>query len=415
MDALPVTDQEFAQMMAPLGPYGPDDASSPVMLAVSGGADSMSLALLARRWRHHVRALVVDHALREESAEEARITCARLAQLNITSRILTLGPLRLGGVQERARDARFDVLEQACVEAGGSVLLVAHHEADQEETLMMRYQKQSGFLGMNGMARRSVRERIAVVRPLLGTRPERLRATLRHAGIEWCEDPSNQKRSYHRVRVRQDMTWTDRDTMRKAQGQAQNRQVELDQKIVRCLAVSAIWHPEGWVSLREETVLMEPDEVQDFLFARLIKLIGGQRYLPRLPAVRALRDQGGGTLGGASVRRVEGRGPRWLIMRECRGLEGAVPAQSGQWWDRRWRYIGPYQSSYFIAALGAKAGPNRVGRDVPALVLQTLPALWCGNDVVAVPEGVGGVRESLARCAFVWESGVPITGERSVS
>lgn len=406
MQAAPVTDDEFAACMVRLEPFGPDVADHPVCIAVSGGGDSMSLAVLAKRWRRHVLALVVDHALRPESAEEAALTCRRLERQGIPARQLTLGTMKPGGLQKRAREARFEALEAACVEAGASVLLVAHHEADQEETLWMRQERGSGSRGLCGMAGRVVRGRIAVLRPLLGVRPERLRATLRQAGVAWCEDPSNQNRRFRRVAVRQDMTDDERQQMHGVREQASIIQRADEERLAVLVAQRVEWQPEGWLKLT-------PEVVQDDGLGCLIRLVGGRDYVPDRRALLALRQAGRGALGRACLAPLRGRETGLMLYREARNLEEVVPARKGQCWDGRWRYLGPDHPEGVIAALGRQAGVLREGRDVPACVLPALPALWVGDEVVAVPEGMRGLCSGMPRVTFVWDSGTPLTGERS--
>ena len=405
----PVTQSEFASLMERLGPVGPDEAAHSLCVAVSGGGDSMALALLARRWRRNVLALVVDHALRPESAEEAALTCQRLAALDIPSRQLTLGPLKPGGMQQRAREARFEILEAACVEAGGSVLLVAHHEADQEETLWMRQERGSGARGLCGMAARTVRGRITLLRPLLGIRPERLRETLRQAGVVWCEDPSNQNRRFRRVEVRQDLTDDERRKMHDIRRQACAEQQDTEQRLAAHVARCVAWQPEGWLKLTTDALL---SSLGDELLGRLIRLVGGQDYVPERQAVSALRQAGTGSLGRTCLAPLRGREAGWMLYREARNLEEKIPARHGQCWDGRWRYIGPDRPDAVIAALGPH---RREGRGIPACVLPALPALWAGDELLAVPEGVRGLPPGLPRVAFVWDGGAPLTGERDWS
>lgn len=400
-------------MISSLGPYGFKDFKAPIALAVSGGADSMALAFLAYRWRENIIALVVDHGLRPESACEADQTCARLACMGIPSRLLTLSHLPVGSTQEEARDARFQALEHACVREGAVVLLVAHHAADQEETLMMRYTRSSGLRGMCGIAVRAIRGRIVVVRPLLRIRPERLRQTLRQAGVNWCEDPSNQKLRYLRVNVRQTITSAQRQEMHCKHQCACAQQEKLQEAVAQWLAYYVTWHPEGWVTLKNDA--FKADNVEqcvDVGVAQLIKLLSGHFYMPRLSSVQRLKQQGSGSLGGVRLYRRCNARRDYVMMRERRGIEESVPAQTGQRWDQRWRYIGPSKAGYRVDALGEKAFSLREGRDIPADVLFTLPALWCGDEVVAVPLECRGLNKEVSRCSFVWESGVPATGER---
>ncbi|MCW3477940.1 tRNA lysidine(34) synthetase TilS, partial [Limobrevibacterium gyesilva] len=179
--------------MAPLGPFEP---APHLAVAVSGGADSMALALLARDWTRarggRITALVVDHGLRAASAGEAACTRDRLAMLGIPARLFTLQGLGHGpALAARARAARYAVLEAACAKASILHLLLAHHAADQAETVAMRLLDRSGPAGLAGMAALVEAGRVRRLRPLLPVPPGRLRATLHAAGIAWVEDPSN--------------------------------------------------------------------------------------------------------------------------------------------------------------------------------------------------------------------------------
>ncbi|WP_241771179.1 tRNA lysidine(34) synthetase TilS, partial [Acidisphaera rubrifaciens] len=201
-DAL--TEGGFAARMARLGPFG-----TPPRLAcgVSGGADSMALALLAASWARRrggdLLALIVDHGLRPEAAEEARAAAARLAAQGIPSRLLTLTGLHAGPAKAaRARDARLSALAAACAEAGRTDLLLAHHAADQAETLMMRALAASGADGLAGIAALRHLHGIRLLRPLLDVPPAALRDCLRRRGVAWSDDPSNADPAALRARLR---------------------------------------------------------------------------------------------------------------------------------------------------------------------------------------------------------------------
>src|ERR1700727_685119 len=122
MRALP---DAFAAAMARLGPF---TASPRLSIAVSGGADSSALALLAHDWAvaraGDVLALIVDHGLRPHSAAEGAPTAPRLWAGGIASQILTLSDLHGPGLQERARAARYEILSAAGRAAGRPHLLL---------------------------------------------------------------------------------------------------------------------------------------------------------------------------------------------------------------------------------------------------------------------------------------------------
>ena len=140
--------------MHALGPFLADGSGPPpVAVAVSGGGDSLCLAWLARHWRPTLLALVVDHGLRADSAQEARWTVERLRHMGLTARLLTLTDLPYGpGIAARARQARYAALAQACHDAGCVDLLLGHQADDQAETACMRERAGSGPDGLAAWA-----------------------------------------------------------------------------------------------------------------------------------------------------------------------------------------------------------------------------------------------------------------------
>ena len=142
----PVDGATFARLMAPFGPF---ETRPDLAVAVSGGRDSLSLALLANEWASgqggRALALIVDHGLRRESANEALTTAAVLERQGIESVVLRwTGPKPQAGLQEAARHARYRLLREACRDRGILHLLVAHHADDQAETIAMRAARASG-------------------------------------------------------------------------------------------------------------------------------------------------------------------------------------------------------------------------------------------------------------------------------
>ena len=204
-DGSPITDAEFAAAMAALGPFEP----APRLAAgVSGGADSMALALLADAWARErggsLLALVVDHGLRAEFGDGGAADRGA-AWLHAASRrrLLTIDGLARGpALAERARAARFAVLDAACAAAGILHLLLGHHAGDQAETVLIRALGGSGPAGLAGMAPLVETPRLRILRPLLAMPPARLRATLAAAGVAWVEDPSNADPTALRPRLR---------------------------------------------------------------------------------------------------------------------------------------------------------------------------------------------------------------------
>jgi tRNA(Ile)-lysidine synthase len=179
-----------------------------VLLAVSGGADSVALMALASRWRRGgggtpLSVATVDHGLRTEAAGECERVQAWARELGLDCRILRIAPgLLTRNIQESARNARYALLEACAAEAGADAISTAHTLDDQAETVLMRLAHGSSVDGLAAMREVSRRGSLLHLRPLLGTPRKRLLATLRSEGIGWIEDPSNQDMRFERVRLR---------------------------------------------------------------------------------------------------------------------------------------------------------------------------------------------------------------------
>ena len=378
----PVGAEEFAALMAPLGPFG---APPRLALAVSGGADSLALALLAARWAEaragEVFALVIDHGLRPESAAEAALTCARLAGRGIVARRIRLEGLAPGpGLAARARAARREALIAAAHEGGAAHLLLGHHAGDQAETLLMRALSASGPAGLAGMAawRLAPGGEIALLRPLLTVPPGRLRASLRAAGIGWVEDPSNADPRTLRARLRPLAAMPARSQGLAAAAAARGAaRVAGKDAIAATLAARAALHPEGYA-------LLAPGAVAPEVLAALLRMLGGRPYPPPARALAALAAAlRPATLAGvrllAAGRHGTGRFQGgFLLVREPAALAPAIAARPGALWDGRFRLgaTPALPKGATFGPLGAVArGRFPAARHLPAAVLPGLPAL----------------------------------------
>jgi tRNA(Ile)-lysidine synthase len=164
---------------------------------------------LASQWRGRLKAgpkliaVTVDHGLRKEAAQEARVVKKLAARLRIPHATLRWsGAKPLRGVPAGAREARYALLARAARKSGAVYILTAHTRDDQAETFMMRLSRGSGLAGLAAMARRSVRGDVAIVRPFLDVPKARLIATLDKAKIAFVDDPTNRDEAFARPRWR---------------------------------------------------------------------------------------------------------------------------------------------------------------------------------------------------------------------
>jgi tRNA(Ile)-lysidine synthase len=180
-----------------------------LVLAVSGGPDSIAMMWLAARWRRALKrgpqliAVTIDHGLRPEATREAREVKRLARTLDLAHRTLRWrGAKPKTGLPAAARDARYLLLAKAARAAGATHVLTAHTQDDQAETLLMRMSRGSGIAGLAAMARQSQREGVVLARPLLDIPKARLVATLKKARIGFADDPTNRDSSFTRPRFR---------------------------------------------------------------------------------------------------------------------------------------------------------------------------------------------------------------------
>ena len=180
-----------------------------IVLAVSGGPDSIALMWLAARWRRALArgprlvAITIDHGLRAEAAQEARAVKRLAGSLDLTHRTMRWSAAKpKTGLPAAARTARYRLLAQAARARGATHILTAHTRDDQAETLLMRMLRGSGIAGLAAMARQSEREGVVLARPFLNVSKSRLVATLQKAGIDFADDPTNRDTAFTRPRLR---------------------------------------------------------------------------------------------------------------------------------------------------------------------------------------------------------------------
>ncbi len=383
-----ITEAEFAAAMAGLGPFEPRPR---IAAAVSGGADSMALALLADGWAKArggaLLALSVDHGLRAESADEAAATVARLGARGIATRLLRLEGLAHGNAMaERARDARFAVLTRACASVGILHLLLGHHAGDQAETVLMRALGGSGPAGMAGMLPLVETASIRILRPLLGISPARLRATVVTAGLAWVEDPSNADRRALRPRLR--MLRLDRDGAGAATGalvaaaaaSARGR-ARRDCQIASELAARVVLRPEGFALLPSAGLTPQA-------LAAVMQAIAAAPFPPPTRSVASLANAPKpATLAGTRLLRAGRLGEGWLLTREPAAMAPPIPAVAGAVWDARFRLLHheALPADATLGAVGSDTSLLRHASALPAAVLRTLPAIRHGTKLLAVP------------------------------
>ena len=169
----------------------------PLLVMLSGGADSVCLLDVAVRLGARASALHVNYGLREEAQGDEDHCRALCLALGVELTVERVWLPEEGNLQAHARDARYRLAEQVAARDYAA----AHTASDQAETVLYRLAVSPGRRALLGMAAR--RDRL--VRPLLGATREDTREHCRRHGLEWREDASNADPRFARARVRADL------------------------------------------------------------------------------------------------------------------------------------------------------------------------------------------------------------------
>jgi tRNA(Ile)-lysidine synthase len=211
-----------------------------VLLAVSGGADSLALALAANfelpKLGIELSAVIVNHNLQQDSSKIADQAKARLLEMGIKDvEVVSIQVPESGqGPEAAARDARYEALENQRSAVGADYILTAHTLDDQAETVLLGLTRGSGLKSIAGM--QSVAGNL--VRPLLGVSKAELIQSLNDAGIDYWDDPHNKDTRFTRVRIRNLMQQLEAE-LGPGVSAALSRTAELAQESEEFLALSA--------------------------------------------------------------------------------------------------------------------------------------------------------------------------------
>jgi tRNA(Ile)-lysidine synthase len=196
-----------ASPVSPAAPDAPNVAAdfsglvAPVIVACSGGPDSVALLVLAADAGLAPTAVHVDHGLRDDSAADADVVRDAAEALGVPWRSVRVAVGAGPNLEARARDARYGALQMAREELGATAILVAHTADDQAETVLLNVLRGSAAAGLSGMpARRGV-----VARPLLHLRRADVRAVATARGLTTVDDPTNGDVRWRRAWIRHEV------------------------------------------------------------------------------------------------------------------------------------------------------------------------------------------------------------------
>ncbi|CAN1772757.1 tRNA(Ile)-lysidine synthase [Linum perenne] len=253
-----------------------------IALGVSGGPDSMALCFLTAAWKidgpnaagqscgyiDGLLAIIVDHGLRAESKEEARIVSHRVSKMGTF---------------------RYQMFQKVCIQHQIDVLLIAHHADDQAELLILRLSRSSGVLGLAGMAftsqlfssstvlhnQGSNNKGTLVVRPLLHFSKEDMYKICQAGNQEWVEDPTNQNPLYARNRIRIALaklsSYTFQSELQAIISSCRKTRAYVDHVSNNLIDQAVTIMDQGYAII--DLIILNPSEVPDICLSKAIALV----------------------------------------------------------------------------------------------------------------------------------------------
>ncbi|MEM1273061.1 MAG: tRNA lysidine(34) synthetase TilS [Pseudomonadota bacterium] len=368
----------------------------PVIVACSGGGDSIALLHMAvsSLGADRVHVCTVNHNLRASAADEIALVERHTKKLGVSLRIVNWHWDGQGNLQAKASDARRGILAEEAALWDAVTVLLGHTRDDNVESFLMALARGSGIDGLRGMKAIDG----LFQRPFLTTGRAELRDWLRQEGLDWADDPSNEDVRFDRVKARKMID------ILSGLGLTGQR-IERTMHLMQAEAEDARLHVARAVKLHAEVRAGDLSvPVPDFLpelgeagYLRLLAAIfcwfSGDGYKPRLDSVRMVRqridDGQSASLSGVLVK------PdlkRVVFRREPVAVTAPTALPLGAkdvTWDHRWQVTSyaPARAGLMIGALnlGLDQCPNWRASGHSRRSLETTPAIWRGEKVIAAP------------------------------
>lgn len=186
--------------------------NSHIILAVSGGSDSLAMTWLVKRLAScldlKITAVTINHGLREEAQEEVKYVqeiCGTFGLKCICAKFsaLKLSQKRNTGLEEAGRDGRYAIFEYFRELLGADFIALGHQNNDLSEDILMRLSRGAGWPALGGMSARDDSRHI--IRPILWSNADDLKKLLSSLSIAWKEDRSNTDTKFLRNHIRYDL------------------------------------------------------------------------------------------------------------------------------------------------------------------------------------------------------------------
>lgn len=274
---------------------------SRLLLAVSGGIDSMTLLDILAKEKDRYGALAVvhiNHQLRNEDSHKdeafVRAACERLGLECYVKQVLTAenAASTKRGIEETARDDRYAFFEEIASQHGFDIVVTAHTKNDQAETIMMRLMRGAGTRGLAGIPKSRKLGNSMILRPWLDVTREQIERFAKEHGVKHRHDSTNSEKHFTRNRIRHELlplmeTIAGLGVVDRLADTAAHYRAKFEETIsaAEAIAEQALRREGRFVTL--DLHASKSDEISHLLIERALGLaLGRKYYLEREPFER---------------------------------------------------------------------------------------------------------------------------------
>ena len=289
-------------------------------VAVSGGPDSLALAILAKIYAVKKKLIskffIVDHKIRKESSQEAKLIRRKLSSVGINSQILIWkGKKPTKNLQSLARKKRYELLIANCNKSKIENILLGHHEGDVIENFFIRILRGSGLKGLISFDKEARVNNINLFRPLLDQKKDDLIFIAKSVFNFYVKDPSNENDKFQRIRIRKLLNELENNGLEKKKFIKTIQNLKYSNEAIDFYVKKNLEKNASFLSKKKQLVLNElffkqPYEIIFRGFSESIKFISNNYYpargkkLDRIIKDIAKKYSFKSTLGGCIIKKV---------------------------------------------------------------------------------------------------------------
>ncbi|MDR0296454.1 MAG: tRNA lysidine(34) synthetase TilS [Rickettsia sp.] len=385
-----------------------------IVLAVSGGSDSIALLMLTHKWvstnsinkNINVVVMLVDHHLRKQSSLEHEYVRDLSHKLGHEYHLLHFDHQNnFSNLQARAREGRYQLMTDLCRKLDILTILTAHHLDDYIENYCLRLEKKSSIFGLSG-SHINWYNNVKIVRPLFNIPKQRLVTYLVTNNIKWFEDESNKSNKYQRNIIRKKLSQAGEYVKNQIifEQFTINKLVEekLQPELIACIAESVKIYQFGFATINLLKVAEFSSEITLQLISFVLIIISGKNRSSRSSGINMImvllqqKMDFTKTLHGCVIKKISNN---LIIYREFgRNLPMDIKLNNVDVWDGRFRFAGSLKnnSDYLISNLTI-TDYSKIKQDLDLTILKnasfnnhiailfTLPVVKILEKVIAIP------------------------------